>query len=145
VVLTPKGGALAKMLTPFRLCVGGKVGSGRQYWSWVALDDVVGAFHHGLHHDDIRGPVNVVSPNPATNKEFTKMLGRVLSRPTVFPLPGFMARLMVGEMADELLLGSARIQPVRLQESGYQFRHPNLEEALRHVLGKPQMEVATAK
>jgi uncharacterized protein len=139
-VLTPKGGALAKMLTPFRLGVGGKVGPGTQYMSWIALDDVVGAFNHALQTSALLGPVNVVSPNPVTNKEFTKTLGRVLGRPTIFPLPGFMARAMFGEMANELLLGSARIQPIRLQESGYQFRHPDLEEALRYLLSKPQSE-----
>jgi uncharacterized protein (TIGR01777 family) len=136
VVLSAKGGALAKMLTPFRLGVGGKVGRGVQYMSWIAMDDVLGAFDHALQTPALIGPVNVVSPNPVTNYEFTKALGRVLWRPTIFPLPGFMAHLMFGEMADELLLASTRVQPVRLQESGYIFRYPNLEAALRHILGK---------
>lgn len=136
VVLSVKGGALAKMLTPFKLGLGGIVGSGRQYWSWVALDDVVGAINHSLLHAEIAGPVNAVSPNPVTNYEFTKTLGGVLHRPTVMPLPAFAARLALGEMADELLLGSNRILPKRLQETGYQFRCPTLDVALRHLLGK---------
>ena len=136
VVLSPKGGALAKMLTLFQLGLGGVVGSGRQYWSWVAIDDVIGAIRHCLERADVSGPVNVVSPNPVTNFEFTKTLGGVLHRPTVFPLPAFAARLAFGEMADELLLGSNRILPQRLQETGYAFRCPTLEFALRHLLGK---------
>jgi uncharacterized protein (TIGR01777 family) len=124
------------MLTPFNLGVGGIVGNGRQYWSWVAIDDVIGAIRHCLERTDIHGPVNAVSPHPVTNYEFTKTLGGVLHRPTFFPLPAFAARLALGEMADELLLGSNRILPKRLEETGYQFRCPTLEAALRHVLGK---------
>jgi uncharacterized protein (TIGR01777 family) len=138
VVLSTKGGALAKMLTPFRLGFGGKVGRGIQYMSWIAMDDLAGAFDHALQKPALIGPVNVVSPNPVTNYEFTKALGRVLWRPTIFPLPSFMAHLMFGEMADELLLASTRVQPVRLQETGYSFRFANLDTALRHVLGKDQ-------
>jgi hypothetical protein len=137
VVLSPKGGALAKMLTPFRLGVGGRVGGGRQCWSWIAIDDVVGALHHALMADSLSGPVNVVSPNAATNLEFTKVLGRVLGRPTIAPMPALAARVLLGQMADELLLASARVEPTRLLDSGYEFRHPNLEDALRHVLGRP--------
>lgn len=136
VVLTPAGGALARMLTPFRLGVGGKIGSGQQYMSWVALDDVVGAIHHALVTDSLRGPVNAVAPNPVTNLEFTKTLGHVLSRPTILPVPAFAARLAFGEMADELLLASARVEPAQLRASNYQFRFPQLEGALRHLLGK---------
>ncbi|MFM9966264.1 MAG: TIGR01777 family oxidoreductase [Planctomycetaceae bacterium] len=136
VVLTPRGGALAKMLTPFKLCVGGVVGTGRQYWSWIALDDVVGAIHHAITHDELSGPVNAVSPEPLANAAFTKILGRVLHRPTIAPLPAFVVKLMLGEMGDELLLASTRVLPNRLQETGYQFRCPTLEGALRHVLGR---------
>jgi uncharacterized protein len=137
VVLDRGGGALAKMLTPFKLGLGGKVGSGRQYWSWVAIDDVIGAIHHALVTDSLSGPVNVVSPNPITNQEFTNTLGHVLKRPTIFPLPAFMARLLVGEMADDLLLASARVVPRKLDETGYQFRFRELEPAFLHLLGRP--------
>ncbi|HET6422930.1 MAG TPA: TIGR01777 family oxidoreductase [Planctomycetaceae bacterium] len=136
VVLTPKGGALAKMLLPFKMGGGGVVGSGRQYWSWVAIDDVIGAIQHCLTHDQIIGPVNATAPNPATNYEFTKTLGAVLHRPTIFPMPGFAAKLALGEMADDLLLASTRVMPNQLQAIGYQFRCPTLESTLRHVLGK---------
>jgi hypothetical protein len=136
VVLSPAGGALAKMLPPFRMGVGGRLGDGRQYMSWIALDDVVGAIHHTLMHDTLAGAVNAVAPHPATNLEFTKTLGRVLHRPTIFPMPAAAARLAFGEMADALLLASARVYPARLLESGYAFRCPQLEAALRHLLGK---------
>lgn len=136
VVLTPRGGALAKMLTPFKLCLGGVVGSGKQYWSWIALDDVVGAIHHAITHDELSGPVNAVAPGTLTNAEFTKILGRVLHRPTIAPLPAFVVKLLLGEMGEELLLASTRVVPNRLQETGYQFRCPTLEGALRHVLGR---------
>jgi uncharacterized protein (TIGR01777 family) len=136
VVLSPAGGALAKMLTPFKLGAGGVIGSGRQYMSWVGIDDAVGALHHAITCEDLNGPVNVVSPNPVTNREFTKALGRVLRRPTVTPMPAFAARVALGEMADELLLASTRVVPHRLQETGYTFRHPDLEPALQHVLGR---------
>jgi uncharacterized protein (TIGR01777 family) len=136
VILSSAGGALAKMLLPFKLGLGGVVGSGKQYWSWIALDDVVGAILHSISNDDLNGPVNCVSPNPSTNREFTKTLGQVLKRPTIFPLPAFAARLVLGGMADELLLASAQVVPQKLQRSGYQFRFEDLESALRHTLGK---------
>ncbi len=136
VVLSPKGGALAKMLTPFKMGAGGKVGNGKQYMSWVVLDDVAGAIHHCLMTEELNGPVNVMSPNPCTNAEFTKTLGKVLSRPTIFPMPAVAARMAFGEMADELLLASARALPERLQQTAYEFRFPQLEPALRHLLGK---------
>jgi uncharacterized protein (TIGR01777 family) len=136
VVLSPNGGALQKMLTPFKMCVGGVVGSGKQYWSWISIDDVAGAIHHAIVNDNVTGPVNCVAPNPATNREFTKTLGKVLGRPTIFPMPAFAARLALGEMANALLLASTRVKPARLVETGYEFRHPDLEEALRHVLGR---------
>jgi uncharacterized protein len=136
IVLSAAGGALAKMLTPFKLGLGGVIGSGRQYMSWIGIDDVVGAIHHAITCDALNGPVNVVAPNPVTNRDFTKTLGRVLRRPAILPLPAFAARLMLGEMADELLLASARVEPRRLEETGYTFRDSQLESALRHVLGR---------
>ncbi len=136
VIFSGHGGALAKMLTPFRLGLGGRIGDGRQYVSWVALDDAVGAVHHALATEALTGPVNAVAPQPVTNAEFTKILGRVLGRPTVFPMPAFAARLAFGELADELLLSSQRVKPARLLDSNYPFRFPDLEGALRHVLGK---------
>ncbi|MEE9235496.1 MAG: TIGR01777 family oxidoreductase [Candidatus Acidoferrales bacterium] len=136
VVLSPRGGALGQMLLPFKLGVGGKIGSGRQYLSWIAIDDLVGVIHHALTTDSLQGPVNTVAPQAVTNLEFTKTLGRVLGRPTLFPLPAFAARWAFGQMADELLLASARVEPARLKASGYVFRTPDLEGALRHLLGK---------
>ena len=136
VVLTPAGGALGQMLFPFRMGVGGVIGSGRQHMSWVALDDVLGGILHVLRTDGLAGAVNMVAPNPATNAEFTKTLGRVLRRPTILPLPGFAARLAFGEMADALLLASARVDPARLRQGGFAFGYPGLEDALRHVLGR---------
>ena len=136
VVLSPDGGALVKMLLPFKMGVGGKVGDGRQYMSWVSIDDVVGIIGHTLERDDLRGPVNAVAPDAVTNAEFTSVLARVLSRPAFFPMPAFAARLAFGEMADALLLASTRVTPARLLESGYEFQHSNLESALRHLLGR---------
>lgn len=136
IVLSPDGGALAKMLLPFKMGVGGIVGHGRQYWSWVALDDAVGAINHAITHDVVNGPVNVVTPNAPTNYAFTKTLGKVLSRPTIFPMPAFAARMAFGEMGDALLLASTRVTPRKLEASGYQFLYPKLEGALRHLLGK---------
>ncbi len=136
MVLSTTGGALAKMLLPFKLGVGGIVGNGRQYWSWITLDDTIGAIHHALMTDTLHGPVNVVAPHPVTNYEFTKTLGRVLNRPTLFPVPAFAARLAFGEMADALLLASTRVAPTQLSATGYVFRYPELEGALRHLLGR---------
>lgn len=134
MVLSAKGGALAKMLTPFKMGTGGRLGSGDQYMSWAAIDDVVGTIHHAIITDTLRGPVNVVAPQSVTNKVFTKTLGKVLKRPTMLPLPAFAARFIFGEMADELFLASVRAQPVKLINSGYQFLYPDLEGALRHLL-----------
>ena len=124
------------MLFPFRLGLGGRIGSGKQYMSWIAIDDLVAVILHALTCDKLSGPVNAVAPNPVTNLEFTKTLGRVLRRPTVFSVPSWAARLAWGEMADDLLLASARVEPTRLASSGYVFQYPELEGALRHVLGK---------
>ncbi len=134
MVLSNAGGALAKMLTPFKLGMGGKISSGKQYMSWVAIDDVTGAIHHALITDSLRGPVNVTSPNPVTNREFTKTLGRVLKRPTIMPMPAFGARFAFGEMANDLLLASTRVEPKKLLDAGYHFQHPELEDALKHIL-----------
>jgi uncharacterized protein (TIGR01777 family) len=134
IILSTDGGALAKMLTPFRMGVGGRVGSGNQWMSWIAIDDVVGVIEHALQDHSLRGPVNVVSPNPVTNGEFTKQLGSALSRPAVFPMPAFGARLAFGEMADALLLSSQRVDPVSLKRAGYKFRYASLESALQHIL-----------
>jgi uncharacterized protein (TIGR01777 family) len=136
VVLSPTDGALAKMLLPFQLGVGGVLGSGKQYMSWIALDDTIDALHQTLITESLRGAVNVTAPSPVTNREFTATLGRVLRRPTVLPVPAFALRLALGAMADALLLSGARVEPRRLLASGFQFRHPELEGALRHVLGK---------
>ncbi len=134
VVLSRKGGALAKMLLPFRLGVGGKIGSGNQYMSWIAIDDVVGAILHAAQTESVRGPLNTAAPNPVTNTEFTKTLGRVLGRPTLFPMPSFAARAAFGEMADDLLLSSTRVDASLLASSGYACKFPQLEPALRHLL-----------
>jgi uncharacterized protein (TIGR01777 family) len=134
VVLSKKGGALRKMLLPFKLGLGGRVGSGRQFWSWITLNDLVASIRHVIDTDSIAGPVNAVAPTPATNLEFTKTLGKVLFRPTLFPLPAFIARLMLGGMADELLLASARVRPGVLEDTGFAWIHPELEGALRRAL-----------
>jgi uncharacterized protein (TIGR01777 family) len=136
VVLSRRGGALAKMLTPFKLGLGGVIGSGQQYLSWVSLDDVVSAIQFALAAAALAGPVNAVAPQPVTNREFTKTLGRVLRRPTVFPMPAFAARWAFGEMADEMLLSGVRVEPHVLSSAGFAFQHPQLELALRHAIGR---------
>ncbi len=137
IVLSPRGGALAKMLPVFRMGLGGRVGSGRQVMSWIALDDVPSVMLHLLAHEEMTGPVNVVSPHAATNAEFTRALGNTLGRPTMLPLPAFAARIMFGEMAEALLLGGARVRPKRLEASGYRFAYPRVEQALTHLLQPP--------
>jgi uncharacterized protein (TIGR01777 family) len=134
IVLSREGGALRKMLPPFRVGLGGPVGSGTQYMSWIAIDDLVGALLYLLVTDSVTGAVNLVAPTAVTNREFTTALGRALRRPTLFKVPAFALRLALGEMADEMLLASIRAQPARLAASGYRFRYPDLEAALRHVL-----------
>jgi uncharacterized protein (TIGR01777 family) len=135
VVLSPDGGALGQMLTPFKLGLGGVMGSGRQYLSWIAMDDLVRIIQFALQASALAGPVNAVAPHPVTNREFTKTLGSVLGRPTVFAMPPFAARLVFGEMADAMLLSGARVQPGALSSAAFTFRHPSLEPALQHVLG----------
>jgi uncharacterized protein len=134
-ILAREGGMLAKLLTPFKMGMGGKVGSGKQYISWVAIDDSVNAIKLALQNDSIRGPLNIVSPHPVTNEEFTKTLGHVLSRPTALAMPAFAVRLAFGEMADEMLLTSQRVIPKKLNDAGYEFEYPELEGALRKHLG----------
>lgn len=136
VILSPAGGALKKMLLPFKLGAGGRIGSGEQFMSWIAIDDAVGAIHHVIVTESLQGPVNGVAPTPVSNAEFTRTLARVLSRPAIAPMPAFAARLAFGEMADSLLLASQRVMPKRLQSAGYRFRYPELEGALRHLLGR---------
>lgn len=136
VVLSAAGGALATMLPPFRLGLGGPIGGGEQYVSWIAIDDAIGAVLHALATADLSGPVNAVAPNPVTNRELAATLGRVLSRPAIVPLPAFAVKLLFGEMGEELLLSSTRVEPERLKQSHYEFRFPELEGALRHLLGR---------
>jgi len=134
IVLSRHGGALSKMLLPFKLGLGGRIGHGNQYWSWISLDDLSAAILHAIEFSTLDGPVNAVSPSPVTNLEFTAALGKVLSRPTIFPMPAFAARLALGEMADALLLASARVEPAKLMSSRFAFRHGQLAETLRAVL-----------
>ncbi|HEU4507023.1 MAG TPA: TIGR01777 family oxidoreductase [Pyrinomonadaceae bacterium] len=134
IILDEHEGALGKMLTPFRMGVGGRVGSGKQWVSWVALDDVVNAVKFLIADASAHGPVNVVSPNPVTNDEFTKTLGHLLSRPTLLPVPEFGVRLAFGEMADALLLVSQRVKPAVLEQKGFKFGWTTLESALAHIL-----------
>lgn len=136
VVLTPAGGALGTMLPPFQLGAGGPIGSGRQWFPWVSLDDALGAVLHAFGQATLAGPVNVVAPQAVRQRELARTLGRVLGRPALVPLPGLAARVALGEMADALLLASQRVAPQRLLASGYAFRHPELEPALRHLLGR---------
>jgi len=136
MILSPAGGALKKMLVAFKLGLGGPVGSGRQFMSWIALDDAIGAVLHALCTNALTGGVNAVAPGALTNAEFCRVLGHVLSRPAVVPFPAVAARLLFGELAEALLLASTRVVPTRLEASGYQFRHPALEGALRHLLGR---------
>lgn len=134
VVLSKNGGALPQMLPPFKMGLGGKVGNGKQYWPWITLDDVVGVIRFAIENESLRGPVNVCAPQEITNKQFTKALGRVLRKPSFFPLPSVVVTLTLGEMGQEALLTSTRAHPVKLQETGYAFKYPEIEAALRHVL-----------
>ena len=137
IVLAPNGGALKKMLPAFRVGLGGRIANGRAYWSWIALDDVLGVIHHALTNVSLHDVVNAVTPDSATNEDFTRTLGRVLNRPTMFPVPRFAVELLFGEMGREALLASFRVKPVRLLEGGFKFAFPDLEPALRHLLGRP--------
>jgi uncharacterized protein len=134
VVLAKTGGALEKMLTPFKFGVGGVVGSGEQYMSWIAIDDLVQIIHFALENENLGGAVNATAPNPVNNKEFTETFGKVLNRPTLIPVPAFGIKLLFGEMGETLLLQGARVVPKRLQEAGFEFKFPDLENALKHIL-----------
>lgn len=135
VVLSPHGGALEKLLTPFRAGLGGVVGDGRQYMSWIALNDLVGLMQLAIFNDAVRGPLNATAPHPVTNQEFTKALGGVLRRPTLVPLPAFAVKMMFGEMGETLLLAGQRVLPARALAAGFRYAHPTLEDALRFELG----------
>jgi len=135
LVLSAKGGALANMLKPFKLGLGGRIGSGQMWWSWIHVDDVVGGIHHAIGTESLSGPVNLVAPNPLRNAEFTKVLASVLGRPAFFPVPEFALRLAFGKMAaEELLLASQRVEPGKLGASGYAFRFRELRAALENLL-----------
>jgi hypothetical protein len=135
-VLSGEGGGLPRMLTPFKMGVGGKVGSGRQYLSWITLEDLVRVIRRAIEDETLRGPVNAVAPGAVTNEEFTKALGHVLGRPTILPIPVFALRLAFGEVADAVMLSSTRVEPARLKEAGFDFKDSEIEGALRHVLNK---------
>ncbi len=141
VVLSPQGGALSKMLLPAKF-FGGSLGGGRQWWSWISLDDVLGAIYHAIQTPSLHGPVNLVSPEPIRNRDFAITLGQVIGRPALFPAPAFMLRLALGEMADALLLASTRVTANRLAASGYAFRFTDLPSALRYSLGRDRLESA---
>jgi uncharacterized protein len=143
VVLAGHGGALPRIALPFRLGAGGVIGSGRQYWSWIELGDLVRVLDLCLVLDTLAGPVNAVAPTPATNRELTRALGRVLRRPTLVPMPAIAVRLLLGEMGRVLLLESARVLPRRLERAGFRFRHPELEGALRAVLAPASRSAET--
>ena len=132
-VLSINGGALKKMLLPFKIGAGGVIGSGKQYMSWVSIDDAVEMIQFAIANDSIQGPINLVTPNAISNRKFTRTFGQVLHRPTIFPLPAFAIRIALGEMADELLLNSTRVFPKKLVESGYKFLQPELSQALDHL------------
>ena len=134
VVLTKEGGALEKMLTPFKFGVGGTVGSGKQFMSWIALDDVLDIYHLVLETDTLRGAINTTAPNPVTNEEFTETLGKILHRPTILPVPEFAIKLLFGEMGERLLLEGNKVLPKKLQDADFAFKYPNLEDALKQAV-----------
>lgn len=134
MILSPHGGALHKMLPPFKAGLGGPIGSGKQYMSWINIKDVVEIVNHVLMTDTLQGAINVVAPNPVTNKEFTKTLARILQKPARLPAPAFALRLLLGDMADEMLLSSSRVNPEKIQQSGYQFHYPELDKALEYCM-----------
>jgi len=134
MVLSKDGGALASMMTPFKMGVGGTIGSGKQWMSWISLDDHISVINFVLENENIRGAVNSVSPNPVRNQEFTDVMGDVLYRPTIIPLPEFAVSMLLGEMGDELLLTSTRAIPKRLEDNGFHFKYPQLKAALEHAV-----------
>jgi hypothetical protein len=135
IVLAEDGGALGRMLLPFKLGVGGRIGSGKQWFSWVGLEDIVGAYRRALS-TDLSGPVNVTAPNPVTNEQFTKALGSALSRPTIFPVPGFAIRTLFGAMGDEMLLSGQRVLPAKLLGAGFEFAAPTIDVGLEQALAE---------
>lgn len=138
IVLARAGGALKAMLPAFRLGLGGRLGNGRQYMSWIDLADHIAAIQFALENESLEGPVNLVAPNPVTNQEFTKTLATILNRPAIFPVPGFLLRLLPGEMAKNTLLASQRVEPAKLIKAGFEFTHPDLTSSLAHCLpGNP--------
>ena len=139
IVLSKNGGALGTMLTPFKMGVGGVVGSGKQWMSWISLDDQVALINFVIENESIRGAVNAVSPSAVTNAEFTKTMGEVLYRPTFIPLPEFAVSMLMGEMGDALLLTSTKAIPKRLQDAGFEFKYPSLKEALEHAVSERSM------
>lgn len=137
MILSAAGGALSRMLLPFRLGVGGRLGSGKQYLSWIVLDDLMETILFALYDPTLSGPINAVAPNPVTNSQFTHTLGRVLRRPTLLPMPAIAIRLLFGAMGEQLLLASSRVEPLRLKTAGFRFQCPELEAALRHAIFPP--------
>ena len=133
-IVLGKGGALGKMLGPFKLGGGGKIGQGAQWMSWIHIDDLIGIIRHCLEQGEVQGPVNGTAPNPVTNQQFTKALGKVLNRPTFFSMPAAAIKLAMGQMGEELLLTGKRILPIKIQDAGYTFLYENLEEALADVI-----------
>ena len=134
IVLGQGGGALAKMTLPFKLGLGGKIGSGNQWMPWIHLDDLVGMIDYCVHHSDISGPINGTAPNPVTNAEFTTALGNIVKRPTILPMPGFVVKLLMGQMGEELLLAGKKVIPLKAQQAGFQFKYEYLDDALSDVL-----------
>jgi uncharacterized protein (TIGR01777 family) len=134
IVLSKDGGALGTMLMPFKLGVGGVIGSGKQWMSWISMDDHIAAINYAIDNENLRGAVNAVSPNPVTNEEFTKSLGEVLYRPTFLPLPEFAVSMVFGEMGDALLLASTKVLPKRLEDAGFEFKYPDLKPAIEHAV-----------
>lgn len=137
IVLSKEGGVLATMLLPFKLGLGGVVGSGKQWISWISLEDHVAVINYAIENETLRGAVNSASPNPVTNEEFTKTLGDVLYRPTFIPLPEFAVSMLLGEMGDELLLTSTKAMPKRLEDTKFEFKYPDLKAALERALSEP--------
>ena len=134
IVLSKDGGALGTMLLPFKLGLGGVIGSGKQWMSWISMDDHIAAINYTIENENLRGAVNSVAPHPVTNEEFTKTLGDVLYRPTFLPIPEFAVSMVFGEMGDALLLASTKVLPKRLQDAGFEFKYPNLKPAIEHAV-----------
>ena len=136
IVLTPRGGALRKVLLPFLMGLGSKVGNGKNFMSWIGIDDLIAGFYHILMNNNISGPVNFVAPNPISNNDFTKTIGSVLKRPVLFSIPSVIIKTILGKMGKETVLSSTRVKPEKLLDTGFNFRHPDLEHVLRHLLGR---------